>query len=72
LGINKATTQRTLDELPEEVTFAFAPYADGLLDWMSKSRNRGHELLMQLPMEPFDYPNNDPGPRTMLVNCIGY
>ena len=69
LGINKATTQRTLDELPEEVTFAFAPYADGLLDWMSRSRNRGHELLMQLPMEPFDYPNNDPGPRTMLVKA---
>ena len=69
LGINKATTQRTLDELPEEVTLAFAPYADGLLDWMSKSRNRGHELLMQLPMEPFDYPNNDPGPRTLLVKA---
>jgi len=69
LGINKATTQRTLNELPEEVTLAFAPYADGLLDWMSKSRNRGHELLMQLPMEPFDYPNNDPGPRTLLVKA---
>ena len=69
LGINKATTQRTLNELPEEVTLAFAPYADGLFDWMSKSRNRGHELLMQLPMEPFDYPNNDPGPRTLLVKA---
>ena len=69
LGINKTTTQRTLNELPEEVTLAFAPYADGLLDWMSKSRNRGHELLMQLPMEPFDYPNNDPGPRTLLVKA---
>ena len=22
---------------------------------------------MQLPLEPFDYPNNDPGPRTLLV-----
>lgn len=67
LGINKTTTQRTLSELPEEVTLAFAPYADGLLDWMARSRNRGHELLMQLPLEPFDYPNNDPGPRTLLV-----
>lgn len=67
LGINKTTTQRTLSELPEEVTLAFAPYADGLLDWMSRSRDRGHELLLQLPLEPFDYPNNDPGPRTLLV-----
>lgn len=67
LGINETTTQRTLSELPEEVTLAFAPYADGLVDWMSRSRNRGHELLMQLPLEPFDYPNNDPGPRTLLV-----
>lgn len=67
LGLNKSTTQRTLSELPAEMTLAFAPYADGLLGLMKRARTRGHELLMQLPLEPFDYPNNDPGPRTLLV-----
>ena len=27
-----------------------------------------HELLLQVPMEPFDYPDNDPGPRTLLTS----
>ena len=24
-------------------------------------------MLLQVPFEPFDYPNNDPGPQTLLV-----
>ena len=30
-------------------------------------RQGGHEVLLQLPMEPFDYPDNDPGPQTLLT-----
>ena len=25
----------------------------------------GHEVMLQVPMEPFDYPDNDPGPHTL-------
>lgn len=70
LGLNKATTQSVLTDLPAETTLAFAPYANGLFDWMAQARGRGHELLLQLPLEPFDYPNNDPGPKTLLVDDI--
>src|SRR5262249_27353472 len=28
----------------------------------------GHEVLLQVPMEPFDYPNNDPGSQTLLTS----
>ena len=28
----------------------------------------GHEVLLQVPMEPFDYPDNDPGPQTLLTS----
>jgi uncharacterized protein len=31
------------------------------------ARAENHELLLQVPMEPFDYPSNDPGPRTLLT-----
>ena len=35
---------------------------------MAKARSGGHEVLLQIPMEPFDYPDNDPGPQTLLVS----
>ena len=25
-------------------------------------------MLLQVPMEPFDYPDNDPGPQTLLTS----
>jgi polysaccharide deacetylase 2 family uncharacterized protein YibQ len=34
--------------------------------WATKARADGHEILLQVPMEPFDYPDNDPGPQTLL------
>ena len=34
----------------------------------ARARNDGHELLLQIPMEPFDYPDNDPGPQTLLTS----
>ncbi|NVK33894.1 MAG: divergent polysaccharide deacetylase family protein, partial [Rhodobacteraceae bacterium] len=53
--------------LPLDVTFAMAPYGANLDRWMQNARSKGHELLLQLPLEPFDYPDNDPGPHTLLV-----
>ena len=35
---------------------------------MQRARQEGHELLLQLPMEPFDYPDTDPGPHTLLTS----
>jgi polysaccharide deacetylase 2 family uncharacterized protein YibQ len=48
------------------VTLAFAPYGADLDRQASRARDSGHELLVQVPMEPFDYPDNDPGPQTLL------
>jgi polysaccharide deacetylase 2 family uncharacterized protein YibQ len=33
---------------------------------VSQAREKGHEILLQIPMEPYDYPDNDPGPQTLL------
>src|SRR6202021_2967322 len=33
-----------------------------------RRRERGHEPLLRLPMEPFDYPRSDPGPNALLSN----
>jgi polysaccharide deacetylase 2 family uncharacterized protein YibQ len=34
----------------------------------STRREAGHEVLLELPMEPFGYPQNDPGPHTLLTS----
>lgn len=66
MGISENSTNYAITQLPPAVTLAFAPYGNGLQRWMDRARARGHETLIELPMEPFDYPNNDPGPYTLL------
>lgn len=69
LGLSQTTTQEALRVLPPEVTLAFAPYGSSLDRWVQNARGEGHELLLQVPMEPFDYPDNDPGPHTLLFSA---
>ncbi len=68
LGIGAASTSEALGKLSPAVTFAFAPYAGDLERLVGRARAEGHEVLLQVPMEPFDYPDNDPGPQTLLTS----
>ncbi|OAP39018.1 hypothetical protein AU381_07880 [Sinorhizobium glycinis] len=68
LGLSQTGTQRAIRDLPPEVTLAFAAAGNSLQRWMQDARRDGHELLLQIPMEPFDYPDNDPGPQALLVS----
>lgn len=69
LGLNAATTRSAIDRLPPEVTLSFVPYADGLQGWIDLARANGHEVMLEAPMEPADYPNNDPGPYTLMASA---
>jgi polysaccharide deacetylase 2 family uncharacterized protein YibQ len=68
LGISASNTSSALAKLPGPVTLAIAPYGAGLDRLAARAREGGHELLLQVPMEPFDYPDNDPGPQTLLTS----
>jgi polysaccharide deacetylase 2 family uncharacterized protein YibQ len=68
LGLSQTGTQRAIAQLPEEITFAFAASGNSLQRWMQEARRGGHEILLQVPLEPFDYPANDPGPETLLTS----
>ncbi|MEZ5871327.1 MAG: divergent polysaccharide deacetylase family protein [Nitratireductor sp.] len=68
IGISQTSSQEAIRKLPGAVTLAFAPYGNSLFRWMQDARKSGHELLLQVPMEPFDYPRNNPGPNTLLSN----
>lgn len=67
VGISAQTTTSAMRDLPGEVTLALAPYGDSLDATVREARAIGHELLLQVPMEPFNYPSNDPGPQTLTV-----
>jgi polysaccharide deacetylase 2 family uncharacterized protein YibQ len=71
LGISASTTADALEKLPAPVTFAFAPYSADLDNLAARARSGDHEVLLQTPMEPFDYPDNDPGPQTLLTSLSG-
>lgn len=67
LGLSQTGTQKALKILPPSITLAFAASGNSLQRWMQEARRNGHEILMQIPMEPFDYPDNDPGPLTLTT-----
>jgi uncharacterized protein len=67
LGINEQGSLDAIDLLPDDVTLAFAPYGRSLESTVVSARAAGHEVMLEVPMEPFDYPQNDPGPHTMLT-----
>ncbi len=67
LGQDANLTRQAIETLPGEVTLSFVPYASGLQGWIDLARQHGHEVLIEVPMEPLDYPANDPGPYTLLA-----
>jgi len=67
LGLNAVTTRAAIERLPAEVTLSFVPYAEGLQGWIDLARAQGHEVMLEIPMEPTGYPDNDPGPHTLLA-----
>ena len=69
LGVSAAGTGDAISKLPAAVTLGFVPYGSELPRWVARARGTGHEVLLQIPMEPFDYPDNDPGPQTLTANA---
>ena len=67
LGVSANVTRQATEKLPGPVTFAFTPYGADVEGMVTSARAAGHEVLLQTPMEPFDYPDNDPGPQTLLT-----
>jgi hypothetical protein len=67
LGVGAAKTTDAIMKLPAAVTLAFTPYGSDPGKLAERARTQRHEILLQVPMEPFDYPDNDPGPQTLLT-----
>ena len=68
LGLSRAATEAAIERLPPEITLAFNPLAPNLQAWIIKARARGHEVMLDLPMEPLSYPQEDPGPNALMAS----
>lgn len=68
MGLSEVPTRLAVQRLPAPVSLAFTPYGEALQEWVAQARASGHEVLLELPMEPYDYPENDPGPHALLTN----
>jgi polysaccharide deacetylase 2 family uncharacterized protein YibQ len=68
MGMARMATDAALRRLPAAVTIAFDAQSPVVGAWLARARQDGHETLLSLPMEPFDYPRSDPGPGTLLTN----
>ncbi|MEE3625703.1 divergent polysaccharide deacetylase family protein [Nitrospirillum sp. BR 11752] len=68
LGWSPSALEKVLARMPAAVTLAFAASAPNLQKAVDQARGDGHEVLLQVPMEPQDFPRNDPGPGTLLTS----
>jgi uncharacterized protein len=67
LGVGAAKTVDAILKLPAAVTLAFTPYGSDPAKLAERARAQHHEIFLQIPMEPYDYPDNDPGPQTLMT-----
>jgi uncharacterized protein len=65
LGLSRPLTEEVF-KLPHTVTLSFSPYASDAKLWAKKARAAGFESLIDVPMEPSNYPISDPGPYGLL------
>lgn len=68
LGLKSRITQNAIAELPSDIALAFSPYSRDLNSWGERARRDGHEIFLSIPMEPVNYPQNDPGSLTLLTS----
>ena len=60
-------TEAAIKQLPPGITLSFTPYSRKLNQWIALARVNGHEVMLDLPMEPTSYPDDDPGPQALLT-----
>ena len=68
MGLSQQATQQASSKLPGAVTLAFAPYGNELERQVARVRENGHEVILQVPMEPFSMAES-PGPHTLMTDA---
>jgi uncharacterized protein len=67
LGLPGGPPGDVIEGLPAPISVAYGAYGRNLQDGVTRARADGHEVLLQIPLEPNNYPTEDPGPHTLLT-----
>ena len=67
MGLPDSPEDDAVAALPAPISVAYAAYGRNLQERVTKLRLAGHEILLQIPLEPDNYPTEDPGPHTLLT-----
>jgi polysaccharide deacetylase 2 family uncharacterized protein YibQ len=66
LGISAVSTTAAIEKLPAEISLSFSPYGRTLQKQADDARAAGHEVFVDIPLEPQGFPGNDAGPQAIL------
>jgi polysaccharide deacetylase 2 family uncharacterized protein YibQ len=69
LGPSVSTAESAIRHLPPEVTLSFLTFAPDVGDLVNEARAGGHEVLLDIPMEPATYPEDDPGVGALMTTA---
>jgi uncharacterized protein len=67
IGLPDGVSMAVIKGLPAPVSVACGAYGRNLQEGILRARQDGHEVLLQIPLEPENYPSTDPGPHTLLT-----
>ncbi len=67
LGLSDQATEAAINKLPPEITLAFSFGSPNLDYRVRAARAAGHEVLIELPLEPMNFPFVDTGPYSLLT-----
>jgi hypothetical protein len=68
VGRHDQDSADAIGSLPSAISLGFWPYASEGKRLASRARERGHEIIVQVPLEPSDFPNTNPGPDALLTS----
>ncbi len=69
LGLNDKQTEKIISELPENISLSFSPYAWNVKSFMMSAREKNHETWLTLPLQTKDFPLQDSGPLSILLDA---
>ena len=67
MGLNESATRTAIEVMPSPVTLAFVPYANTVAASVGAAKERGHEVLLQLPMQAAQ--GASPGPHALKASA---
>lgn len=67
MGVADAHSQAVIDRLPAAVTLAFLPYGEATKYQAKQAFNKGHDIMIHLPMQPHRKTAN-PGPNALYAD----